>query len=107
MTTFRSSFRNCTSENLRPTRVGDVNTERIDARLALIRWRVKHDREVPLPLICRFDRSVEIPRCFHPFDFVGTVACGQNGFHLDRDGLGYCALEGRVATIVLADERLG
>ena len=68
------------SENLRPTRIGDVNAEWIDARLALIRWRIEHDREVALPSIRRLDRSVEIARCFHPFDFVGAVACGQHDF---------------------------
>ena len=31
-------------ENFRPTRVGDVNADRIDARLALILWRIKRDR---------------------------------------------------------------
>ncbi len=46
------------SENLRPTRVGNVNAERIDARLALIGWWIEHHRQVPLPAIRRLDRSV-------------------------------------------------
>src|SRR6266567_1425042 len=103
MTAFRSSFRNCFSENLRPTRVGDVNADRIDARLALIRWPVEHDREVPLPPISRFDRSVKIPRCFHPFDFVRPITGGEDGLHLDGYGLGLSALERRIASVIFAD----
>ena len=43
------------SENLCPTRVGDVNAERIDASLALILGRIERNREVSFPAIRRFD----------------------------------------------------
>ena len=87
-------------------RARNINAERIDASLALVLGRVERNCEVSFPAIRRFHASVQIPRCFHPFDFIGAVAGGKNGFHFDGDRLGFGALKGRVSAIVVADKCL-
>src|ERR1041384_2152086 len=93
-------------QNLGPAGLRDVDAERVDTRLALIRGRAERDRERALPVIYGFDRTVEVTTGFHPLDFISAVAGRKYRFDIDGYGIRLGALEGWICPVVLADKRL-
>src|SRR6185312_8169939 len=93
-------------KNLAPTRVGHVNTERIDPRHSLVSRRVHDDAECRLPMVLTLDRTVKVSGCLGPFDFKRTVARGQNRPNLYADGFRRSPLLRRIAPVELGDKRL-
>ncbi len=52
------------------------------------------------------DSAVQIVGGLDPLDLICSVAIGQNGFHVDTDGLRLPPLLRRVGAIERGDERL-
>jgi hypothetical protein len=90
-----------------PTEIGYVDSERVDARLALVGGRGHGDGECALPVVLAFHRSVEIARNLDPLDFQGSVARRQYRPHFHAARFRLSAFLWRCVAVELADERLG